>query len=144
MLQHRFRKVYAIRPMFAFATEHHYDCSNISSVRGLVKSKKPKQKGMRCICGHDFAQQTMQGRHTRQSFAVANRRDYQTFLKLEMKVLQERRGTDDRLRAIARSSEDVGSLYVCPKCSRSCCCSLAQVRPMVVWFSTLERKCNNE
>ena len=83
-----------------------------------MKSKSPKQKGMRCTCGYDFAQQMLRGSRAIQSFAVVNDRDYQTFLKLEMKVLRKPQGSDARLRAIARSSEYVGSLNICPKCSR--------------------------
>ena len=72
---------------------------------------------MRCHCGYDFAKQMLKGSRAFQSFAVVNNRDYQTFLKLETKVLRAR-GSDAKLGAIARSSEYVGCLHVCPKCSR--------------------------
>lgn len=84
----------------------------------LVKTRKPERKSMRCHCGYDFARQMRRGGRTDRSFAVIHREDYQTFLKLEAKVLRARRGSDARLRAVARSSEYVGSLHLCPKCSR--------------------------
>ena len=73
---------------------------------------------MRCKCGYDFARRMIERRRSDQSFAVVNHEDYRTFLKLETKVLQARRGSDARSRAIARSAEYIGCLRLCPKCSR--------------------------
>ena len=83
-----------------------------------MKRRSPEKKDMRCHCGYDFARQMLRRGCSFQSFAVVNQQDYQTFLKQETKVLRSRRGSDARLRAIARSSEYVGCLHVCPKCSR--------------------------
>ena len=83
-----------------------------------LKNRSTKQNGMRCKCGYDFARHITERRRGGQSFAVVNHTDYQTFLKLEAKVLRARRGSDARLRAIGRSSEYIGCLHLCPKCSR--------------------------
>ncbi len=82
-----------------------------------MKNRSTKQNGMRCKCGYDFARHMIKRKRSGQSFAVVNYKDYRAFVKLETKVLQAR-GSDARLRAIARSSEYVGCLHQCPECSR--------------------------
>ena len=69
---------------------------------------------MRCKCGYKFSGADRKF----EPFAVVRDRDYQAFLKSESRVLAAR-GEHAKMKAVARSSELVGSLMECPRCSRT-------------------------
>jgi hypothetical protein len=73
---------------------------------------------MRCKCGYVFSGEVGDPDWKYESFAVIRDRDYQAFLKLEMRVLGSK-GEQAMMRAIAHSSRLVGSLTECPQCSRT-------------------------
>jgi hypothetical protein len=68
---------------------------------------------MRCKCGFNFSVVE----RSFESYAVARDSDYAAFLKSERRI-QTAKTQSAKLRAIARSSELVGSLLECPQCSR--------------------------
>ena len=69
---------------------------------------------MLCKCGYSFSDVDRKF----ESFAVVRDRDYKAFLKSESGVLASK-SKQAKMRAIAHSSELVGSLMECPKCSRT-------------------------
>ena len=73
---------------------------------------------MRCKCGYSFSSEAAKSDRKVESFAVIRDRDYQAFLKSESQILASK-GQQAKLRAIADSSELVGSLMECPQCSRT-------------------------
>jgi hypothetical protein len=76
-----------------------------------------KQSVTQCQCGYTFAYATPFGRRKFKSFAVVNDKDYQRFLKSEVKVLAAL-NAEAKMRAIAKSSQYVGALMECPECKR--------------------------
>jgi hypothetical protein len=73
---------------------------------------------MRCKCGYSFSSEAAKRHRKFESFAVVRDRDYQAFLKSESRVLVSK-GEQAKMRAIAHSSELIGSLMECPQCSRT-------------------------
>jgi len=73
---------------------------------------------MRCKCGYSFSNEVSGPDRKFESFAVIRDRDYRVFIKSETRVLASK-GSDAKLRALARSSKFVGSLMECPKCLRA-------------------------
>ena len=73
---------------------------------------------MHCKCGYSFSTESSRSDRKFESFAVIRDRDYQTFLKSEVRVLASK-NEKTKMNAIARSSEHVGSLIECPQCSRT-------------------------
>lgn len=67
---------------------------------------------MRCKCGHVFEQEA-----DHESYALVNDKDYVKFLVAEIEV-QQCADEEARQAAIARSSQYVGFVLECPKCSR--------------------------
>ena len=89
------------------------------SARGFPHMPIPSRgrDGMRCKCGYSFSRGMTKKKRGYESFAVVSDSSYQTFLQSEIKVLRAR--TDHtKLRAILDSSQFVGTLFECPKCSR--------------------------
>ena len=78
---------------------------------------EPPYMRTKCKCGYSFLQRLAAGVTGFESYAVINDKAYQAFLKSEVTVLRSQNGTA-RLRAIGRSSQFVGSLFECGKCSR--------------------------
>ena len=76
---------------------------NIGSLRN-VKCKCGEKLGLHSASACDF-------------YALVNYKHYKTFLKAEMKVIQCYE-EDDKLNAIATSSQYVGVLIKCQRCSR--------------------------
>ena len=72
---------------------------------------------MRCKCGYSFSGEAAKTGRKFESFAVVSDRDYQAFLKSESRVVRAE-NAQMKMWAIACSSEFVGSLLECPKCSR--------------------------
>jgi hypothetical protein len=77
----------------------------------------PQQSVSQCKCGYTFSYATPIDRRNFRSFAIISDKDYQRFLKSEVKVLAALDG-ETKLRAIAKSSRYVGSLIECPECKR--------------------------
>lgn len=70
---------------------------------------------MTCLCGYMF--QIESRSRDRKSFAVIADVTYRRFLGLERKV-DAATTREERLKAIARSADLVGSLRTCPDCAR--------------------------
>lgn len=70
-----------------------------------------------CACGYKFAYATPIGRRKFRSFAIVSDKNYQRFLKSELSVLTAL-NVEAKMRAIAKSSQYVGSLIECPECER--------------------------
>ena len=69
---------------------------------------------MRCKCGYVFSGTDRKF----ESFAVIHDRDYQAFLESERQVSAA--GSEAaKLKAVLHSSQFVGSLMECPRCSRT-------------------------
>jgi len=79
---------------------------------------------MRCKCGYAFSTERLRALQTGEerpyeSFAVVRDADYKKLLRREMKVVEAKaKGKEAYLKAVARSSELVGSLMRCPACGR--------------------------
>ncbi len=76
---------------------------------------------MLCKCGFCFTPEMLaKTKREFDSFAVINDKAYQRFLKRELEVVATGNGQDPdaHAHAVARASAHVGSIRVCPKCSR--------------------------
>ena len=79
--------------------------------------KQPKAILAQCKCGYTFLATSIRSRKFA-SYAVVRDKDYQRFLKAEVRVLQAPAELEAKLRAIGKSSKLVGSLLECPDCAR--------------------------
>ena len=76
---------------------------------------------MQCKCGFCFTPEMLSAnRREFDSYAVINDKAYQRFVKRELEVVVARNDPDPdaHAHAVARASQYVGSIMVCPKCSR--------------------------
>ena len=69
-----------------------------------------------CDCGYEFLAMSILTRKYR-SFGIINDRDYQRFVKFEVRVAEASEPAG-KLRAIAKSSKYIGSVLECPDCGR--------------------------
>lgn len=69
---------------------------------------------MKCLCGYLFAAVEQ---NTDNDFALIRNRDYQSFLKLEQRVLAAKT-EEESLSPIAKSARLVGNVKECPECGR--------------------------
>lgn len=73
---------------------------------------------MKCKCGFNFVKARLaKGKKAYVSYALVNDKNYQRFLRAEMKVLQAP-DKKSKSAAIARSARFVGTVMKCPRCSR--------------------------
>ncbi len=70
---------------------------------------------MKCLCGHLFTSEPKVRQRT--SFAVIPDAKFGRFLASERKI-REATTREERLTAVARSAQLVGSLRACPACAR--------------------------
>ena len=69
-----------------------------------------------CDCGYEFVAMSIRTRKYR-SFGIIDDRDYQRFIKLEVRVAEASQPAG-KLRAISKASKYIGSVLVCPDCGR--------------------------
>ena len=72
---------------------------------------------MQCKCGYHFAVAPAIEDRPYDSFAVVHDSDYPNFIRREVNVVRAET-EHDRVTAIARSAERVGSAWICPDCAR--------------------------
>ena len=82
-----------------------------------MSTSKTTPTGLSCKCGYVFSNMTSIRSRRFRSFAVVNEKDYKRYLRAEIRVLRAA-SLQAKLRAIARSSELIGSLRECPACGR--------------------------
>ncbi len=74
---------------------------------------------MECKCGYSFAEKALQDFPREfESYGIVADADYQRFLKSELKLIQQRRGSKQYYKAFGKSAELMGSLLECPDCGR--------------------------
>jgi rubrerythrin len=68
-----------------------------------------------CVCGYDFRQHVLAEPPPFKSYAVIADAEYKKFARAEKKVLLAKNKTE-KSKAIAKASQYVGSLAICPEC----------------------------